>query len=62
VREGEYVNREALLLLLLGALALVGGIALYSPRAAVITGGIILLIGGVLTLDVPAAKPKDRKS
>lgn len=56
------MNREALLLILLGVLALVGGIALYSPRAAVIGAAIILLIGGVLQLDVPAAKPKDRKS
>jgi uncharacterized membrane protein YccC len=55
------VNREALLLLLLGALTLVGGIALYSPRAAVLAAAITLLITGVLTLDVPAAKPKDRK-
>lgn len=60
-RKAGQVNREALLLLLLGVLALVGGVALYSPRAAVLTAAVALLIAGVLQLDVPAAKPKDRK-
>lgn len=55
------MNREALLLLLLGALALVGGIALYSPPAAVISAGVILTIAGVLSLDVPPRKANDSK-
>lgn len=55
------MNREALLLILLGVLTLVGGIALYSPRAAVLAAAVVLLIAGVLALDVPATKPKDRK-
>lgn len=55
---GERVNREALLLILLGVLTLVGGIALYSPRAAVLAAAVILLIAGVLNLDVPARKGK----
>lgn len=52
------MNRLALLLLMLGVLALVGGVALYSPRAAVLTAALVLLIGGVLSLDVPERKGK----
>lgn len=54
------MTREALLLLLLGVLTLVGGIALYSPRAAVIAAALILLIAGVLNLDVPERPRKGR--
>lgn len=50
------MNRQALLLLLLGVLTLVGGIAVYSPRAAVLATALVLLLAGVLTLDVPAKK------
>lgn len=58
------MNRLALLLLLLGVLALVGGIALYEPRVAVIAAGVILLIAGVLNLDVAdrAVERKGRSS
>lgn len=54
------MNREALLLLLLGVLTLVGGIALYSPRAAVLAAALVLLVAGVLSLDVPDSKKGDR--
>jgi uncharacterized membrane protein YccC len=60
VKEVERVNREALLLLLLGVLTLVGGVALYSPRGAVLAAAVILLIAGVLLLDVPDSKGKGR--
>lgn len=53
------MNGAALMLLLLGALAVVVGVWLILPAAAFITAGVLLAVAGVLLLDV-RGKEADR--
>lgn len=46
------MTRSAALTLLLAAVCLVAGTALYSPRAAVLVSSLLLFIAGIGQLDV----------
>lgn len=51
------MNWLALILLLLGAAAVVFGVWLILPAAGYITAGVLLAAAGVLTLDVRGKEP-----
>lgn len=46
------MNRTAAVLLILAVITFLGGVALFSPRVAVIVGSLLLLGVGVGQLDV----------
>lgn len=49
-------NRTAVILLLLSAVTLVTGVALYSPRAAVLVAAAVLLAAGLANLEARERK------
>ncbi len=56
------VNPAAARLLLLGVLAVAAGVGLYDVRAGLIAAGLLLLLGGALSLDVGPRAPRPADS